>query len=139
MVSALKVTRKKKTVQPEPGAFDVAAINAAKRAGADTFEPPEFTREEKTVCLERWKARGKLACDDLFKLEPSGLTERDMRMWYFGLKQEAVHAMICVINASYSKTEVTQKLQQAGLEHIFLLMDEGLKETYWSVVKWLSD
>ena len=60
-------------------------------------------------------------------------------MWYFGLKQEAVHAMICVINASYSKAEVKQKLQQAGLENVFVIMDEGLKETYWSVVKWLSD
>ena len=139
MVSALKFFRRNKTAKPEPGAFDTAAINAAKRAGSDTFEPPEFSVEEKTACLERWKAEGKLVGDDLFKFEPSGLTEKEMRLWYFGLKQDAIHAMLCVINVSYSKAEVKQKLQDAGLEHVFVLMDEGLKETYDSVVKWLSD
>ena len=142
MVLALKKEKKQTRRKIDP--FDFAAINAeaiakAKRAGSDIWEPPTLPDEQKTACLERWQHKGKLQGSKLSELEPSGLTERELRDWYWGLRQEAIHRLLCIINSSYSKTEVKNRLQSEGLKNVLSLLDKDLRESYDSVVKYLSN
>jgi len=140
--------------------WDFAAINAeamknAQHPGKDTWVSPEFSSDQKKACLERWYVRGKFNDNikDLTLLEPSGLTDKEKRDWYWGLRQEALYKVFSIINQSYSKSDMKESMESEGLQNALILFDppEGLdisafpsgiwdlRESFNSVVKYISD
>jgi hypothetical protein len=137
---------------------DPTAIANAKRAGQDTWVSPEFSTDQKNACLERLYVRGKFNGNikNLLQLEPSGLSEKELKDWYWGLRQEALYKIFCIINQSYSKSALKRSMESEGLQNALVLFDppEGmdmqtiksypsgvwdLRESYDSVVKYISD
>ncbi len=121
-------------------------IDSARRAGAETWEPPVPSAQMKLACLERWywfvrqKQTGlSLSGQELFKLEPSGLTEMEVRQWYWGLRAEAARRTLAIANTSYSKSAIREAMEKEGLGNALILMDPGTLESYRYVVKFLSD
>lgn len=123
-----------------------AGVASAKRAGADTWDPPALSLEEKLACLERWyfHVRQKspdlvLSGEEMRKLEPAGLTDREMRDWYWGLRGEAARRVLQIVNTSYSKSAVREAMRKEGLENALMLFDPGTRESYEWVFKYLSN
>jgi len=123
-----------------------AAMVNAKRAGDDTWDPPALSLEIKLACLERWYffVRQKnpelnLSGEELLHLEPSGLNDREMRDWYWGLRGEGAYHLLQIANTSYSKREVKERMEKEGLKNGLILLDPGTRESFEWVIKFLSD
>lgn len=119
-----------------------AGVASAQRAGADTWEPPVPSPEIKQACLERiyYQVRLKqpnLQLSDLTVLEPSGLTELELRQWYWGVRGEGSHRILVIANSSYSKSSVNKSMNDEGLT--LVLLDPGTREAFDYVFKYLSD
>jgi len=123
-----------------------AGIATAKRAGAETWDPPTPTLEIKLACLERWYffVRQKdpeliLSGEEILRLEPADLSRREMREWYWGLRCEAARRILGIANSSYSKSVIKATMASEGLAHGLILLDPGTRESYEYVIKFLSD
>ncbi len=124
-----------------PAVLNADAMGKAKRAGADTWEPPACSQPERLAYLKRWAylATKEVHTDNLLQFEPSGLTDREMRDWYWGIRQESNHRILCIINMSYTKTAVRMAIMKEGLEDVLTILTPDMRESYDSVVKYLSD
>ena len=76
--------------------------------------------------------------EDLELLEPSDLNDRDLRLWYWGIRVEAAHRYLVIVNSSYSKSEIARRKIEEGLEDVEVLLDEGTREACDGVTKYLS-
>ena len=122
-----------------------ANIAKAQRAGGDTWKPPTPSLDMKLACLKRCYHLVKqgspdlqLSGEGLLELEPPDLSEDEMNKWYWGLRCEAANCFLKIVNGSYTKSEVSRRQLEQGLEDIWLILDPGTKECCEDVLKYLS-
>lgn len=138
--------RKKEDFAEIRATADMKGMEAAKRSGADTWQAPTPTEAIRTACLKRTlslvqrdRPEFKLSDEDLLQLEPPNLTEEELNQWYWGIRGEAAHQMLVIVNGSYSKTEVHRKLLLEGLNLDSPLLDPLTQAAIDDVVKYVSN
>lgn len=124
--------------------YDMEALNAAKRAGEDTFVPPRLSDEQRSIVLARVAhmtcPESPVSPEDFESLIPSGLSEEEQDRWFYGGQQEACHTTIVIINTSWKKSELYKRLKEEGLSNALILFDVETRMSLENdVIRWISD
>ena len=122
------------------------AFSHAKRPDEDTFIPPDFSDEQKKVILQR---RWSLvhpdnaipdSLSDLLCLIPTDMNVDEVKLWLWGCSEEARRRYIIILNTSWSKTELNNRLSKDGLISGLEIFDNETKESLErDIIRALSD
>jgi hypothetical protein len=116
-------------------------FDEAKQKNEEEYVYEDPTDLERELCLKRqwFLVHRNTEYRNLESVIPSGLNG-DLNKWFYGVISEAKHRYIIILNSSWSKTELRNRLTDEGLEDgIELFEPETRHAIEHDVIRMISD
>ena len=117
------------------------AMAMSKRPDEDTWKPVKLSDEHKLIVLEhQWfKVHPDLPLtkdrESLFGLVPSGLTEDEQDLYFYGIRARAGRRYLEIYNTTVSKTQLREKLASEGLSEALNLFEKETVDAILNAIR----